>query len=69
MQTLLRSNKFSDGKCINFAVNGFSGLTRFVELMPNKNYSISAEFCDILFHGICPGFNPRPGFFVLWASP
>jgi len=44
-------------------------VTKFVELTPNKNDSISGALDDILFHGICPGFKPLPANLVLYASP
>ena len=46
-----------------------AGLTKLVELIPNKKDSVSAALYDNLLPGICAGNNPFPGNLVLYAAP
>jgi hypothetical protein len=63
------SNKLLDPSAVNLGTNTGAGLTKFVELIPNKKDSISGALLDILFHGIWAGFMPLPGSFVSYAAP
>jgi hypothetical protein len=58
--TGLCSNTFAEDKHINMGVNGGAGVTKFVELMPNKNDSTDIGLCDSASLDILPGLNPLP---------
>ena len=55
----------SEFNCVISGTKHGAGFTKFVELIPNKNDSVSGALYDNLFQGICAGSNPLPGNLVL----
>jgi hypothetical protein len=60
---------FVESSLANSGTKQGAGFTKLVELIPNKNDSISGALYDILFQGICAGISPLPGSLVLYAAP